>query len=388
MPELGWSTAVYSLMPEPKQNSGSAGSQMRKPGRERPSQQPTLPTNGASTLPRVVVESYNVEIEDEEGFVGDKASKGAFWDILESVRKVLRAAGEDPLGEARGEALGKKELHDILAKGDPDAAAVVHSAIEEFAQQLVGVIKRLLRLRGWRDAETIVVGGGFRGSRVGELAIARAGVLLKAQDIRVGLQPIHNEPDEAGLIGTAHLLPGWMLDSHDAILAVDVGGTNIRAGLVKLNLEKTKDLSKATVHDMRLWRHRDEDEVKRDDAVDGLGEMLSALVKESKSAGLRLAPVIGIGCPGRIEEDGSISRGAQNLPGNWESSSFNLPSAIRSHIPRIRDHETMVVMHNDAVVQGLSELPYLGKAKRWGVLTIGTGLGNASFSMRRKAGKD
>jgi predicted NBD/HSP70 family sugar kinase len=95
--------------------------------------------------------------------------------------------------------------------------------------------------------------------------------------------------------------------------------------------------------------------------------------------------VIGIGCPGRIEEDGSISRGAQNLPGNWESSSFNLPSEIRSHIPRIRDHETMVVMHNDAVVQGLSELPYLGKATRWGVLTIGTGLGNASFSMRRKA---
>jgi hypothetical protein len=43
----------------------------------------------------------------------------------------------------------------------------------------------------------------------------------------------------------------------------------------------------------------------------------------------------------------------------------------------------MVVMHNDAVVQGLSELPYV-EAKRWGVLTIGTGLGNARFSMRSR----
>jgi hypothetical protein len=40
----------------------------------------------------------------------------------------------------------------------------------------------------------------------------------------------------------------------------------------------------------------------------------------------------------------------------------------------------MVVMHNDAVVQGLSELPHLDAYKHWGVLTIGTGLGNARFS--------
>jgi hypothetical protein len=49
---------------------------MRKPGRERQSQQSTVPTHGASTLPSVDVESYNIEIEDEEGFVGDNANKG------------------------------------------------------------------------------------------------------------------------------------------------------------------------------------------------------------------------------------------------------------------------------------------------------------------------
>lgn len=44
-------------------------------------------------------------------------------------------------------------------------------------------------------------------------------------------------------------------------------------------------------------------------------------------------------------------------------------------------------MHNDAVVQGLSELPRMREVARWGVATIGTGLGNARFS-RRAAAKD
>jgi len=37
-------------------------------------------------------------------------------------------------------------------------------------------------------------------------------------------------------------------------------------------------------------------------------------------------------------------------------------------------------MHNDAVVQGLSEIPVMQEVRRWGILTIGTGLGNARFT--------
>ncbi len=43
----------------------------------------------------------------------------------------------------------------------------------------------------------------------------------------------------------------------------------------------------------------------------------------------------------------------------------------------------MVVVHNDAVVQGLSEVPFQQDVARWGVLTIGTGLGNARFTNHR-----
>ncbi len=112
--------------------------------------------------------------------------------------------------------------------------------------------------------------------------------------------------------------------------------------------------------------------------------MLKEHISLAEKEDLKLAPVVGIGCPGIIREDGSIETGAQNLPGNWESSRFNLANCIREAIPLIADHETAVAIHNDAVVQGLSELPVMQDYDRWGVLTIGTGLGNARFTNRRK----
>jgi hypothetical protein len=71
------------------------------------------------------------------------------------------------------------------------------------------------------------------------------------------------------------------------------------------------------------------------------------------------------------------------LPGNWESSRFNLPEKLLAAIPTIAGHDTMIVMHNDAVVQGLSEVPFMRDVAHWGVLTIGTGLGNARFTNRK-----
>ena len=45
-------------------------------------------------------------------------------------------------------------------------------------------------------------------------------------------------------------------------------------------------------------------------------------------------------------------------------------------------------MHNDAVVQGLSEVPFMRDVAKWGVVTIGTGLGNARYSNRQTSAKD
>jgi predicted NBD/HSP70 family sugar kinase len=331
----------------------------------------------------VVLDSYNVELRDKEGFIGDRASNRAFRAILDDWRERLRQVGEDPLGETSSLEISKKKLDKLLIEGDPEAAGVIHGAIEDIAQELATVTRRFLRLKGWRDTERIAVGGGLRESRIGELAIGRASVLLKADGIDIDLVPIRHHPDEAGLVGAAHLAPAWMFSGHDSLVAVDIGGTNIRAGIVVTNQRKAPDLSKAEVWKRELWRHRDDDPPpSREDAVERLAGMLADLLARAGKADLAVAPFVGVGCPGIIQEDGSIDRGGQNLPGNWESSRFNLPRALCEAVPRIEGHETMVVMHNDAVVQGLSEVPFMRNVARWGVLTIGTGLGNARFTNR------
>ena len=338
-------------------------------------------THGAGRLPSVDVLSYNVELKDDEGFVGDRASKGAFREFIESWRKPLRDIGEDPFGDVPSSKLAKNKLDALLAKGDPESAGVIQGAIESFAQEFAGVVGRFLKLKQWKDAERIVVGGGFIGSRVGELAIARASIILKAKKIKTEITNIRNYPDEAALIGAVHLAPAWMFEAHNAIVAVDIGGTNIRTGIVRFNLDEPADIAKARVWKYELWRHCDE-QLTRDEAVEGIARMLKRLITRSKRANLKLAPFIGIGCPGKIEPDGSIETGGQNLPGNWESARFNLPHQLRESIPRLGEHETVFIMHNDAVVQGLSEAPFMKDASPWGIFTIGTGLGNALFSNR------
>jgi predicted NBD/HSP70 family sugar kinase len=339
--------------------------------------------HGATRLPSVDVDSFNIELKDDDGFLGDRASKGAFRKILDTLRKPLRDNGDDPLGKKASEEISKATLDEILAGDDVGAAALVHGAIEEFAQELAYVTRRFLKTKAWADTERIVVGGGFRQSRVGELAIARTDIILKGEDFRVDMVPIRFDPDDAGLIGCLHLAPSWIFEAHDSILAVDIGGTNIRCGVVETRWKKAPDLSKASVWKSDLWRHAD-DEPTREGTVKRLVKMLKDLIAAADAEGLKLAPFIGIACPGVINDDGSIEKGAQNLPGNWESSKFNLPASLVEAIPEIGDHDTAVLMHNDGVAQGLSEVPFMQDVDRWGVLTIGTGLGNARFTNRKK----
>ena len=111
----------------------------------------TVPTHGASRLPSVNVDSYNVEVKDDEGFLGDRANKGAFREIIENWRKPLRKAGDDPFGDEPSEDINKKKLDSLLAEGDPEAAGIVQGAIEDFSQELAVVIRRFLKLKSWRD---------------------------------------------------------------------------------------------------------------------------------------------------------------------------------------------------------------------------------------------
>jgi predicted NBD/HSP70 family sugar kinase len=272
----------------------------------------------------------------------------------------------------------KKHLDKMLAEGELIAGAVVHSAVEEFAQSLADVVRRYLRQKPWRKVERIVVGGGFSDSRVGELAIGRAAILLHGLGSKVDLVPLTHHPDEAGLIGSAYLVPRGILQGFNALLTVDIGGTNLRCGVVKFKAGNRAQVRATGVWKSELWPHR-KHEPTRDQLIARITEMLTRFEKGARKAHLKLAPVIGVGCPGIVRGDGSIKRGTQNLPGNWQGRKFNLPLSLKEHLPKIAGHDTMVVLHNDAVVQGLSYLPKMRDVRVWGVLTIGTGLGNASF---------
>jgi predicted NBD/HSP70 family sugar kinase len=328
------------------------------------------------------VDAYNAEIRaGDDGFLGDKASNRAFKAILAYWRDKLRRVDDDPLGDTPDEAISRHQLDKLLVEGDPEAAGLVHGVVEEFAQSLADVAGRLLREEAWRGTERIVVGGGMRASRVGELAMGRASMLLKGGGQDVDLVPIRHDPDHAGLIGGAHLAPPDALAGHEALLAVDIGGTSMRAGVVLHGLREAPDLSAASVWDSEVWRHAEE-KPGRDEAIARLVSMLRDLADKAEKRGLGLAPFVGVGCPGRVNARGRIESGGQNLPGDWEGDGFNLPGRLRDGLPRIGGQDTVVAVHNDAVVQGLSQAPWMRDVRHWAVLTIGTGLGNASFTNR------
>ncbi|MDM0113246.1 ROK family protein [Variovorax sp. J22R133] len=365
---------------------------MPKTSRKAPEQEKTKaakaasePVHGLMKLPSVVIEGYSLELRDHDGFVGDQASQTAFRALLDNWRKRKRKRhGKDPLGKVSSDQVAKSALDAAIhEKKASEASDMVHAAIEEFAIELAQVIRRFLRQKSWRKVQRIVLGGGFPGSGVGERAVLQASAMLHHEGRKVELARLSHETDDGGLIGWVHLVPRDMLKKHDAFLAVDIGGTNVRCGLVKTRFAKARDLSRAEVVRRHKWRHAD-DGPQRKDLLQGIVEMLHELSAHARKKRISLAPFVGIACPGLIREDGSIARGVQNLPGDWASETFHLPTAVAQLIPTIGQHETLVLMHNDAVVQGLSELPFMQDVKRWGVLTIGTGLGNASYTNRKK----
>ena len=289
--------------------------------------------HGVSVIDGVRVDNYNLPLRDDEGFVGDKARCKAFAAALDTLRAERRKAGPDPLAGIPSD--DRKTLDGFLDDGGSEAEKLILDAVDTFATRLAEVAARFLKTEEWLGTHHIVVGGGLRESGIGELAIRRANALLSAEGIEVVLRPIRGDPDEAALLGAARLCPPAMRDQCEAILAVDIGGSNIRAGVVLLNLGLARDLSKSEVVTREHWCHRAES-VGRDEAVERLNGMLTKLIRQASGAGVSLAPFVGIGCPGQIGSDGTIACGGQNLPGEWEEEGFQPASPGRCRTPNNR----------------------------------------------------
>lgn len=319
------------------------------PQRQAPSRTRSAPRRGGHAATRgtgVRIDSWNLPLRHPDGgFLGDRASQTAFRELLDQARRAHSTCARDPFGRTPTAELGKREIDMVLVGGDPDTAHVVHLAIEEYARALVAVVRSFIAQPEWRGVRDIVLGGGFPGHEAGRLAIRRAARLLKLARSGVRLRVLGHDSDEGGLLGWVQLAPSAAL-RRQAFLAVDIGGTNIRCGIVEPRL----------------------------------GAMLNGLAAHARTRGIDLAAFVGIACPGEVDARGHLLNGAQNLPGDWAAEDFFLADALGAWLAPVRGRAPRVLLHNDAVVQGLSERPRMRNAKRWGVLTIGTGLGNASYS--------
>ena len=371
------------MKPDTPKRNGAGGTAAATTANTTVSAAADMDVHGLRELGTLSVRGYSLQLREQGGFIGDNASQTAFRALLDRWRKRNRRhTGDrsDPLGSLPSAELSKKALDATLAKDQPGQVGdLVLGAIDEFAHELAYVVQRFMRQPSWQRVERVVIGGGFVESDVGERAVLQAGAALLELGVPVQLGRLSHETDDGGLIGWVHLVPREMLEGHDAILAVDIGGTNVRCGIVRTRHRKAEDLSRAKVIRRKKWRHAD-DAPSRTKLIEEMAAMLESMIRYCERKGIRLAPFIGIACPGLIRKDGSIERGTQNLPGDWESRAFHLPSALWRRMPMIGSGPTLILMHNDAVVQGLSELPFMRDVSHWGVLTIGTGLGNASFT--------
>ena len=86
---------------------------------------------GMSLLQGVRIDCYNIMLRDGDGFVGDRANKGAFQERMKEWHSIFGRASEDPLaGLPAIGAIPKSELDILLLTGKFKERAVIHSAID------------------------------------------------------------------------------------------------------------------------------------------------------------------------------------------------------------------------------------------------------------------
>ncbi|MES2889106.1 MAG: ROK family protein, partial [Pseudomonadota bacterium] len=195
-----------------------------------PERTASSPRHGACQTERASIDAYSLEVEDAQGLVGDQASQTAFRQVLNDWQVALERVGSTPFGEDTADALSNDELDRMAHEGGGEAAQAIALAIHEFSARLAYAVGRFMRHDQWTDVERIVVGGGFKESAIGRLAIRRTQQRLAEDGLQVELRRLHHEADDGGLVGWAQLHPQG--PPKQAFLAVDIGGTNVRCGIV------------------------------------------------------------------------------------------------------------------------------------------------------------
>ena len=146
-------------------------------------------------------------------------------------------------------------------------------------------------------------------------------------------------------------------------------------------MNKKGDLSKAAVAKLIHWRHAD-DKPSREQAISRLAGMIQELVDYAGDKKLKLAPFLGIGLSGSDQLTTAPSppppppppprsRAARICPAIGRARSSTSRPALRRSCPGSTVTKSSRSFTNDAVVQGLSEVPRmtecspLGRVDDW-----------------------
>jgi hypothetical protein len=73
----------------------STSTDTEKGAQDRAKPAPAILIHGGQVLPAVTVDTYNEELRDEDGFVGDRAIRRAFRAILADWRDKLKDRGDE-----------------------------------------------------------------------------------------------------------------------------------------------------------------------------------------------------------------------------------------------------------------------------------------------------
>ena len=141
-----------------------------------------------------------------------RPAKGAFREILDKWRKPLRELGEDPLGDKPTEEITQEEARCAAGEGIAGGGrrgAKRRRGVRAAARQGHPPFLEGQDLARHRRASSSAAASGQAESASWLSGAAR--LILKAEGIPIDIELIRHDPDEAGLLGAAHLLPAWML---------------------------------------------------------------------------------------------------------------------------------------------------------------------------------
>ncbi len=179
--------------------------------------------HAAHRLPSVIVDHYNIELKDGDGFIGDGSRRlrsGRCWK-----RAARPCAPSVPIPWATRRAAISRSAASTTCCWPriPSPLEPYGAPSRPSRRNSPAWFRSSCARRAGRAPRPSPSAAASATAARGCLAIGRAAYLLRAQGLDITLEPIRHHPDEGGLIGAVHLAPAWIFSGYDSLLAVDIG---------------------------------------------------------------------------------------------------------------------------------------------------------------------